>query len=86
MSATTMIREENARQTSVCSCGADEGDLKTYYVWLTPSNEKLKVEDVVEITVTQEAVLFARVHEFVSIPRDRILMVTCEVCSAPPFS
>jgi len=86
MTTATINIEEKARQSSVCSCGAAEGDLKTYYAWLTPSNEKLMVEDVVEITVTQEAVLFARVHEFVSIPRDRIFMVTCEVCSAPPFS
>jgi hypothetical protein len=86
MTGTTTINEEESRQPSICNCGATEDELKTYYVWLSPSNEKLKVENVVEVAVSQDSILFATAGEIVSVPRAKTLMVTCQVCSAPPFS
>lgn len=77
---------ETRTQGSVCGCDPIDGDKKTYYVWSSVSNEKQKVTEVAEVYVTHDEIVFEKhSHQTVRIPRNETFMVTCEVCSPPPF-
>lgn len=70
---------------TVCNCEPLEGATKTYFVWSSSSNEKREIDDVIDIYVTGEAVVFEkRSHEAITVPRNDIYFVTCERCSSPP--
>jgi len=82
-----MSTDRGARtQGGVCGCNPVDGNTKTYYVWSSTSNEKQRVTEVAEVYVTHDDIVFEKgTHQTVRVPRDETFMVTCELCSPPPF-
>ncbi len=77
---------ETRTQGTVCCCDPADGSAKTYYVWSSLSDEKQRVTEVAEVYVTQSDIVFETCsHQTVRVPRSETFMVTCELCSPPPF-
>lgn len=82
-----MMTKPEISEGKVCTCEPVGATSKTYYVWSCSSDDKQKIQDVVEVYVTKEAVVFEKAsRETVFVPRDDVFMVTCEICSPPPCS
>ena len=82
-----MMTKPAITERNVCTCEPVGTETKTYYVWSCTSNDKRDIQDVIEVYVTGEAIVFEKSSlETVVVPRDDIFMVTCKICSPPPCS
>lgn len=79
-----MTTAADRTEGTICVCRPLDGT-KTYYVWRI-SQERMKVEGVAELYVTDDEIVLEKAsHETLVLPRADVFMVTCDLCSPPPF-
>ena len=82
----TMTGQKSPAAAAICDCAPAALDPRVYYVW-SRGDEKLRVEGVTQIHVTEDGLVLERGgEETLVVPLRDVFMVTCQVCSPPPLN